>query len=196
MGLCWHDGLSEFGRYICDGILALMDCPNAFMVITPPYFEKIEKTSIPQQENRENQENYARKSRKLCHYAEKDPCILSSSQQLIKMIMFIQFLAHPRTQCLRSGTAVSGRNPSSAASKLGKLDYPDRGMPSGFEFLYSDWGRPSVFSIHYFSLLGGCLTAIQEFRPNLTHQLKTKQLKYGHPPTSSKCYYLSQRASP
>ena len=28
MGLCWHDGLSEFGRYICDGILALMDCPN------------------------------------------------------------------------------------------------------------------------------------------------------------------------
>ncbi len=28
MGVCWHDGLSEFGRYICDGILALMDCPN------------------------------------------------------------------------------------------------------------------------------------------------------------------------
>ncbi len=41
------------------------------------------------------------------------------------------FLAHSRTQCLWSGTAVSGQNPSSAASKLEELDMiKSQGVPT------------------------------------------------------------------
>ncbi len=28
MGLCWHDRLSRFGRWVCDGIFTLPDCRN------------------------------------------------------------------------------------------------------------------------------------------------------------------------
>ena len=90
-------------------------------------------------------------------------CREGSMYPLIKPIALfnekvIQFLAHPRTQCLWSGTAVSGRNPSSAASKLGKLDYPVRGMPSGFEFFLLKLGMAQcLLSFHHISVQGDAL---------------------------------------
>ncbi len=73
---------------------------------------------------------------------------------LAQSYVVIQFLAHSRTQCLLSGTAVSGLNPSSAASKLSKLDYPFRGMPSGSEVFYSNWGWPSNSEFSYLNIRG------------------------------------------
>ncbi len=28
MGLCWHDELSKFDRWVCDGVFTLPDCQN------------------------------------------------------------------------------------------------------------------------------------------------------------------------
>ena len=69
----------------------------------------------------------------------------------------IQFLAHQRTQCAGAGLQFRVETLLHAASKLGKLDYPVYGMPSGFEFFTQTGDGPVFLSFYYVLISGGAL---------------------------------------